>query len=130
MPYPGAGALESIRGVYALIVDSDARRRALLGTTLRYCGAYVRESDSSERAIRLIGQIRPDVLITEFSPGGSALIEDVRRLKADHGGVVPAIALGAKGLEAAALAGGFNAFLATPFVPWQLCRLISSITAG
>ena len=130
MSYAGVRAVESIRGVYALIVDPDAQRRALLSTVLEYCGAYVRESESPERAMRLIGEIRPDVVIADFSPGGHALIEDVRRLKADRGGVVPAIALGAKGLEAAALAGGFTAFVATPFAPWELCRLISTLTTG
>ena len=130
MPYGRVGVLESIRGVYALIVDPDARRRALLMTILTYCGAYVRESDSAERAIRLIGEVRPDVLVADFSDVGSALVGDLRQLKADRGGVVPAIALGAKGLEATALAGGFDAFLATPFVPWQLCELISDMTAA
>lgn len=120
--------LESIRGVYALIVDPDERRRALVTTILEYCGACVRESDSAAHALQLILEVRPDVLVAGFSAAGSALIGDLRQLKAEHGGVVPAIAVGASGLESSALAGGFDAFLATPFVPWALCRLVSSIT--
>jgi CheY-like chemotaxis protein len=130
MRYPSVDPVESIRGVYALIVDPDARRRELLAAILQYCGAYVRDSDSVDRALRLIGEIRPDVLVAEFASVGAALIGDLRRLKADRGGVVPAIALGAHGLEANALADGFDAFLPTPFVPWDLCRLVGSITTS
>jgi CheY-like chemotaxis protein len=129
MPYRDVDAIE-IHGVYALIVDPDARRRAVLTTILQYCGAYVRESDSAERAIRLIAEVRPDVLVTDFSSIGAALIDDVRRLKADRGGVVPALALGAKGHEQNALAQGFDAFLETPFPAWDLCRKISTITTS
>ena len=127
---PRVVALESIRGVYALIVDPDATRRTLLTAILQYCGAYVRESDSAARAVRLVSEMRPNVLVAEFSSVGGALIADLRRMKAEHGGVVPVIAVGARGSEASALAGGFDAFLPTPFVAWELCRLVSSVTAA
>jgi CheY-like chemotaxis protein len=129
MPYPGAVAVDSIRGIYALIVDPDARQRSLLTRILVYCGAYVRESETAERALRLIAEVRPDVVVADFSAVGSVLIGEVRRLKADHGGVVPAIAFGARGLEPTALAGGFDAFLPTPFVPWRLCKLVNDVTS-
>jgi hypothetical protein len=44
--------------------------------------------------------------------------------------MVPAIALGPSALEETARARGFNGYLVWPFAPWQLCRLVASVTAG
>jgi CheY-like chemotaxis protein len=126
MAFPGVSASDSIRGVYTLIVDADLGRRSLLTTILRYCGAYVQAADTVDNALRLIHQMRPDVLVAEFAGVGVGLISDLRALKSEHAGV-PAIALGTGASEEAARSRGFDEFLVTPFLPWDLCRLVGRL---
>ena len=126
MSQTGFNAPGSIRGVYALIVGGDARQRALLTAVLLYCGAYVQSANTVARALELIQQIRPDVVVADFSDVGPRLIDAVRERKTEHGGLVPAIALGASNLERIARDRGYDAFLTVPVVPWELCRVVGT----
>ena len=129
MERSGIHAVDSLRGVYVLVVDADADGRTLLATILRYCGAYVKEASSTREAFDLMAQMLPDVLVVDLATDTDDfwLIRQVRALKPDAGGMVRAIALGPRAREEMARSRGFDGYLAKPFDPWELCRLASSL---
>jgi CheY-like chemotaxis protein len=129
----GAGgiyAVESLRGRYVLVVDGDREGRLLLQTILRYCGAYVRVVGAAREALALMRQMLPDVLVVDLGcDQDGAFVGTLRALKPESGGMVRVVALGACGEDEAARCRGFDAVLAKPFDPWELCHLVSSLPA-
>ena len=122
-------AVDSLRGVYVLIVDGDRERRALLARVLEYCGAYVQTAGSADRALATMRQMLPDVLIADVEAVDGNLVRDVRVLKPEAGGVVPVIGIGPRDREDISRSAGCDAFLASPFVPWQVCGLMQQLTS-
>jgi CheY-like chemotaxis protein len=128
MPGGGFFSLDSLRGVWVLVVDADPRGRRALGDVLRYCGALVTSIASGEEAFGVMRRVRPDVLVVGLADGESvAFIRRLRRLKPEDGGVVPAIAIAGHGDDDLARARGFQGCLRTPLDPWELCRLVSNL---
>jgi CheY-like chemotaxis protein len=127
----GIFAVDSLSGTYALVVDPEKERRVLLSGILRYCGALVTPVDSSEAALAVMAQLRPDVLVVDFTEPdacGLPLIRSVRALKPDAGGTVPSIAVGDGGDNATlARARGFDGYLTRPLEAWAFCRLVQSL---
>ena len=107
MPRGGFFSVDSLRGVWVLIVDSNPRGRETLGEILSYCGALVTLMASDD---------------DDF-----AFIRQVRGLKPEDGGVVPAIAIARDGDDDLARSRGYQAYLRPPLDPWELCRLVSSM---
>jgi hypothetical protein len=54
-------------------------------------------------------------------------IRQVRALKPEDGGVVPAIAITREVEDDLARARGYQAVLRPPLDPWELCRLVSNL---
>lgn len=129
MEQAGALAVDSLRGVYVLIVDADRERRALLERVLEYCGAYVQTAESAGQALLTMRQMLPDVLIADVDAIGCDLVRDVRVLKPEAGGVVPVIGVGRRDQEEVARSGGCDAYLASPFAPWKVCGLVQALAA-
>jgi CheY-like chemotaxis protein len=128
----GFFAVESLRGVLALVVQADSESRALFTQVLQYCGALVMAVGSADDALDVMRQIRPDVLVTDVTlpdHDGVWLVRQVRALKPENGGVIPAIAVTVPPVADDALrTSGFEAVLARPFDPWNLCRVIARLT--
>ena len=123
---PGLRAVDSLRGVYVLVVDGTNGRMPVPGI-LRYCGAYVRHVDSALTGLALMTQMLPDVLVVALADrAGLELIRQVRTLKPEKGGVIHVVGLGAAELQERARLLGFDGYLAVPFDPWELCHLIST----
>ena len=124
----GFFSVDSLRGVWVLVVDGDRRGRETLGEILSYCGALVTPIATPEEALSVMRQVKPDVLIvarpddTDFS-----FVRTVRALKPEDGGVVPAIAIVRDVDGDLARSRGYQAYLRTPLDPWELCRLVSSL---
>ena len=127
----GFFAMDSLSGVFAVVVDPDKERRSLVMGVLRYCGALASPAETPAAALAIMQLMKPDVLIVDFSrpdDGGLELIDSVRALKPDDGGMVAVIAVGDGGTNADFARGrGFNAYLAKPIDPWEMCRIVSSL---
>jgi CheY-like chemotaxis protein len=127
MPSGGFFSVDSLRGVWVLVVDASPMGRQTLREILSYCGALVTPIASAAEAVSVMRQVKPDVMIVA-SPADQdfAFIREVRSLKPEEGGVVPAVAIAAPD-DDLARSRGFQACLRTPLDPWELCRLVSSL---
>jgi CheY-like chemotaxis protein len=123
--------MDSLSGFYALVVDSEKERRAVVGGVLRYCGALVTPVETPEAALTIMQLLKPDVVVVDFTrpdDGGLDFIRRVRALKPEDGGVVAAIAIGDGGTNGElARSRGYDAYLTRPLDPWELCRIVSSL---
>lgn len=134
MPGDGFFSVDSLRGVWILVVDPDPSGRRALGDVLGYCGALVTPVASHGEALRIMRQVKPDVLVVDLALPGEeefAFIRQVRDLKPEAGGVVPAIAIGhgtAAPPDEIVRGRGFDGYLRKPLDPWALCGLVSRVT--
>jgi CheY-like chemotaxis protein len=128
MPGGGFFSIDSLRGVWALVVEPDPRGRRALVEVLTYCGALATPIGSADEGFGVMRRIKPDVLLVGLTdPESVAFIRGVRSLKPEDGGVVPAIAVVGGDDDDLARARGFQASVRMPLDPWSLCRLVSSL---
>lgn len=129
MPRGGYFSVDSLRGVWILVVDGDPSGRHTLVEILSYCGALVTAMTGAPEALGVMRQVKPDLLIVALLDDEDfGFIRQVRALKPESGGVIPAIAVGSvDGLDDLARSRGFQAYVQTPLDPWDLCRLVSSL---
>lgn len=123
----------SLRGARALVVDDDHDTREILSVMLRRYGAEIRTASSAQEALATFSAWRPDILVSDIGmpvEDGYALIEKVRRLTAEEGGEIPAIALtafaGTQDREHA-ISSGFQQHLSKPVEPVNLARTVARI---
>ena len=122
----GFFSVDSLRGMWVLLIDDERSSRDLLTDILEHCGALVTAVGSADRALGVMRHVKPDVLVTSLSHSqrdAKWLIKEVRALKPEDGGVIPAIIIADSEPGA-----GFEGHLIPPFDPWELCRLITDIT--
>jgi CheY-like chemotaxis protein len=125
---------DALVGVHVLVVDDDPDARDLLRTVLEYCGALATVVSSAVDALEVLGRVIPDVLVTDIAMpkhDGYWLISEVRALPGDRGGAIPAVAITAHGQTHGpdrTLGSGFQAHLRKPLDPWELCRVIATLT--
>jgi CheY-like chemotaxis protein len=129
----GFFSVDSLRGVWVLLLDSDPAGLRSLTQVLEYCGALVTGASTPEQALQVLRQVRPDVLVTaltENEQDAVGLIQRLRGFKPEDGGMIPAIVVvpSAQIGEERMRAWGFEGYLAKPVDPWRLCRLVSSLT--
>lgn len=123
-----------LQGLRILIIEDDADSRQLISTVLTLQGSQVQSSSTPEEGFGLLRQLRPDVLICDIGlPGedGYHLMERIRRLPPQEGGLVPAIALTAYAAprdRLAALSAGFQTHLPKPVQPEQLVAAVADIS--
>jgi signal transduction histidine kinase/DNA-binding response OmpR family regulator len=121
-----------LKGVSVLIVDDEPETRDLLVEVLSRCGAQVRASSSAHDALEALQSWKADVLISDIGmPGedGYDLIRKVRKMDADHGGCIPAVALTAyaRGEDRIrALSAGFQMHVSKPVEPVELAAVVAS----
>jgi PAS domain S-box-containing protein len=117
----------------ALVVDDHEDSRRLVKTVLAECGAEVREADSVDAALDILGSTYVDVLISDIGmPGadGYDLIGRLREHERAHGGRIPAVALTAYAGEEnrdRAIAAGFTAHVTKPVSPAALVRIVADV---
>jgi len=132
----GFFAVDALRGVHVLVVDDEADCRDLLMAILGYCGALVTAVGSAREALGVMALIKPDVLLADLvleEDDGFWLVRQVRALKPDDGGMVPAVAVSALAAESdreRARGAGFDAYITKPLDPWELCRMISALLSA
>jgi PAS domain S-box-containing protein len=126
-------ALPRLDRLRALVVDDHEDSRRLVKTVLTECGAEVREADSVDAALDILGSTYVDVLISDIGmPGadGYDLIARLREHERAHGGRIPAVALTAYAGEEnrdRALTAGFTAHVTKPVSPAALVRIVADV---
>lgn len=93
---PPVEAAKMPAGVRILLVEDDEDSREMLKTMFEQNGMQITGVDSAAKAVELIQQIKPDVLISDIGlphEDGYELIGKIRRLSPEQGGLTPAIAL-------------------------------------
>ena len=120
-----------LENIKIVVVDDRADFRLLIAQYLARRGAQVFAAKNAIEGLRLVGEIRPDVVLSDINmPGrsGFELLADIRSLGREKGGAVPVVAVTAYRQEHDAIAGtGFQAYLRKPFTPDQLVATIDSV---
>lgn len=125
--------LADLTGARVLVVEDEPDGQELLVETLRAAGAEVRAAGSAQDGFELVRTFRPDVLVSDVGmPGedGYALVERVRRLPLDEGGMTPALAVTAYAREEdriRAAGAGFQNHIAKPFEPSELVSVVGRL---
>ena len=116
-----------------LLVDDDTDTREFQAFLLQQNGATVTAVDSGLAALQVLGQLTPDVIVSDVGMAdmdGYGLMQQIRSRPADRGGKIPAIALTAYAAEVdqqKALQAGFQLHLTKPLEPEQLVSAIVSL---
>jgi signal transduction histidine kinase len=132
-PTNGIVTAAMLMGVRLLVVDDDLGARELISGMLEGFGAQVSVAESGQMALSLLFAQRPDVLIADLGmPGmdGYALIEQVRALDPDFGGLTPAVAVTAYASpqdRLRALQAGYQNHVAKPVEAEELAIVIASL---
>lgn len=128
-----APRLPRLEGLRILVVDR-AEGRMLTSLLLTQAGAAVTAVGSVREALQAIEAQPPDALVSDIDLAGDdgyALIRQIRRHEAEHGGCIPAVALtGYARAEdrARALAAGFQVHAPKPIEPATLTAAIAALT--
>src|SRR6266545_2991541 len=123
----------SLSAVRVMVVDNDPAAVDLIAEVLTRAGGDVRGCASAEIALNLLGQWRPDVLVSDIEmPGvdGYTLIRKVRALSPEQGGKTPAVALTAFSRpedRIRSLMAGFNIHVSKPVDPAELTAIVASL---
>lgn len=124
-----------LEGLRVLVVNGGSSERDLVSAMLAKCEADVRTAGSTAEALMILREAshwRPDVLVADIEmPGADDLMRRVRRLPAELGGRVPAVALTARARaedRMKALASGFQIHVPKPVEPAELLTVLGSVT--
>jgi CheY-like chemotaxis protein len=123
-----------LTGVRVLFVDDEADTREMVKRLLEEYGAVVTVADSAAKAIALVREFRPDVLVCDIGmpeEDGYQLMHKIRNLPSEAGGLTPAIALTAYSrLEdrTRAMLAGYQCHLAKPVEAVELTTALGRIT--
>ncbi|MFB2771057.1 response regulator [Pelatocladus sp. BLCC-F211] len=116
-----------------LVVDDDEDSRFYISTVLEADGASVTTVASAAKALEVLPQLQPDILVCDIGmpeEDGYTLIRKIRDLKAEKGGNVPAIALTAYADSedrVRALEAGFQTHIAKPVDPDNLVAAVANV---
>jgi CheY-like chemotaxis protein len=100
----------------------------MLRVALEYCGALVTTAGSAEKALSILGTLRPHVLVTDISMphDGLQLVRDVLAVARGRGiDSIPVIAVTAhRGRRQELLAEGFVELVEKPLNPIAFCAVV------
>ena len=120
-----------LAGLQILVVDDDADMREFLSFMLEQYGATVITVTSAIAALTALSQSQPNLIISDIGMpemDGYMLMRQVRSLKPEQGGRIPAIALTAYAGEMdqqQAIAVGFQQHISKPVDPEELVKAIA-----
>jgi CheY-like chemotaxis protein len=124
-----------LAGTHTLIVEDNDDARTLLMTILRRAGSAVRSASNVPDALKLLGERRPDMIISDIEMPGEDGYSFIRKVRASGGPLrnVPAIALTAYARNVdrvRALAAGFQMHIAKPVEPAELIVAVKSLVSA
>src|SRR5262249_53375581 len=123
----------ALNGLRVLVVDDEEDARQIISSLITRTGAEVKACESASQALAMLEQWKPDVLMSDIAmpeEDGYSLINKVRKLPAERGGHVPAVAFTAYAREEdrkRALAAGFQMHIPKPVTGGQLVALIAQL---
>ena len=126
-------AIPNLSQSKVLAIDDAADARQLIRAVLEQFGADVLTASSVKEGLELLATWKPDVIVCDIGmpeEDGYTFISEVRRLSADQGGTIPAIALtGYVRVEdrMRALAAGYQMFVPKPVEATELASLIQAV---
>ena len=126
------GAPQRLDGLRLLLVDDETEALDMVRLILEQCGAAVVTAASAAEGLRLLKELRPDVLVSDIEmPGedGYGLINSVRSLGPEDGGHTHCIALTAHARpedRLMALGAGFDAHVPKPVEAAELAAVVAT----
>jgi signal transduction histidine kinase/ActR/RegA family two-component response regulator len=126
--------LPSLSGLRVLLVDDDKDTLAMLAAVLDQHHAAVQTASSAAEALEAVRWYKPDALVSDLAmpdEDGFTLIEKLRSLAPEEGGLTPAVALTAYVRvedRTRALSTGFNLFVPKPVEPSELVAAVANVT--
>lgn len=129
----GRQEFANLADVKVLVVDDEPDARELLMLVLTHNGAEVRVAATVDAALQILGEWKPDVLVSDIGmpkEDGYVLMRRVRAHKAEEGGEIPALALtgyASPDDNARALKAGFQAHMSKPVSPTDLVLSVSKL---
>jgi CheY-like chemotaxis protein len=121
----------SLVGLRVIVVDDDEDTVELFATALSACGATVTTATNAADALRLVREVRPDVVLSDIAMArgdGYWLVGEIKRLDDEalcRTPVVAATAFGREHSHERVLKAGFTDHLQKPVDPELLCRTIA-----
>ena len=118
--------IKPLTGVNVLVVEDDHDSREVLQLFLEQSGATVRSAESAQNAMQILRDSKgnlPDIIVSDLAmpdEDGYSLIARIRKLSAEEGGEVPALALSAfasNDNKKKAFDAGFHKYHTKPFEP-------------
>jgi signal transduction histidine kinase len=132
-PAAASHALTRLDGRSILVVDDDQSTREVVTAALEAAHAQVHVAASAAEARARLAEHTPAVIIADLGMPGEDGFSFIRGVRQSVARQVPAIALSAYAdadSRKAALAAGFDAFVAKPTRPQALVELVSSVLNG
>ncbi|BAY63853.1 multi-sensor hybrid histidine kinase [Calothrix brevissima NIES-22] len=123
----------NLKGIKVLTIDDEADNRDLIAFLLAEYGAEAMTVASSQEFLAAIASFQPDIIVSDIGMpevDGYTLMRQVRQLRAEQGGTIPAIALTAYAGEIhqqQVLAAGFQRHLSKPIDPDLLILAIAQL---
>jgi signal transduction histidine kinase len=132
-PSDATVAPTALDGLRVLVVDDDADGREAVALVLAGAGAEVSTAASVQLALNAIDHWLPDIVVSDIAmplEDGYVFIERLRRLMAERGLHIPAVALTAYARaedRARALAAGYLEHLVKPVEPAHLLSVLAAV---
>ncbi len=133
VPQPRADAQLSLAGLRVLVVDDEPDARELIAAVLTGRGAKVLAVESGLKALAKLAGQRFHVVVSDIGMpdmDGYALMKKIRRLPAERGGTLPAVALTAyAGTQDRnrALTSGYQTHVSKPVEPAELLTVVAKL---
>lgn len=124
-----------LSGVEVLVVEDDPGTQEFVVFTLEQAQAKVKAATSASEALKVLATTKPDVLIIDIGMplmDGYTLIRQIRAMREEQGGQIPAIALTAyagKYDQQQALAAGFQIHVPKPIEPVELVTVVAKLAS-
>jgi len=115
--------------MHILVVDDDVRILRFISSSLRLAGHTVCTAGGGNTALGMVESEKPDVMVLDLLMPEIDGLEVLRRLREVSDMPVVAISAHTSSAEKA-LKLGANSFLAKPFKPDELIRIIASLAVS
>lgn len=122
-----------IKGLKILLVDDETDTLEMLMFVFSSCEAIVKGVSSVDSALRALEEDKFDVLVSDIgmpNKDGYELIKSLRKLPADKGGRIPAVALTAYASlkdRLKSLSAGFQMHIPKPVEPAELLTVVANL---